>query len=184
MTDTLLAERWRRQLSETVVPAMVEELVTGTDATGLLECFRNRPPSHAKMAEAARALVDLVPGLSKSDDLDGQLGVFVELSRLHGSRASGWSSEEDYVFAKNAMERLRKQADKIRDLLRIDVHSALVCAEADCRSCDWPVAPDSPAIRRNRRWPSLSSTTCSSRHATCSATSRGSPPGCRTESGC
>jgi ATP-dependent helicase/nuclease subunit A len=130
MTDAQLAERWRRQLSETVVPSMVGELVEGTDATGLLERFRTRPPSHPKMAEAARTLVDLMPGLPDSDDLDGQLGVFVELARLHGSRVSGWPSEEDYEFAKKAMERLRKGAEKIRELLRIDVHSALLCAEA------------------------------------------------------
>jgi ATP-dependent helicase/nuclease subunit A len=128
LTDEQLAETWRRQMLETVVPAQVRELCSGPDASRLLALFRTSLPAHPKMADAARELLELLPGLAESRNLDAGLASIDEFARLHGSRVKAWSSEEDYEFAKGAMERLRKSAKKLRELLQVDVQGALVCA--------------------------------------------------------
>lgn len=128
LTDEQLAQRWRRQMLETVVPAQVRELSEHPDTLRLLEVFRTSLPAHPKMAEAARTLLELLPGLANADDLDARLREIVEVARLHSRSKTIWPSDSVYEFVRDTLKSLREGAQQLRELLQVDVQGALVCA--------------------------------------------------------
>lgn len=126
-----LIEQWSDCHRSLVLPSLVSEFVSSRGVRRLLRLLRENRPTNRTMQDRRAALLDLLPGLTASDDLAERLQEIRENARVQGGgNGKAWEAPEIYEDVRDSCAEIREAASELERFATLDAAAAVPAAEA------------------------------------------------------
>jgi len=120
VTAEELASRWQATWHEKFVPMLVRQFRTSATADTVRELLAAHVPTHEVMAQRCGEIWSRLDPQFQWRDVIQELTALKDAARVHGGGGkSAWESEDVYVAVQEALADLRKEVEKIRDVLDV-----------------------------------------------------------------